>query len=203
MKKERLFAKMLLAAGLLAASSSCAAATQADSDNAVLNNIATRASVRQFTDQPVDRATLETIVRAGMAAPSAVNKQPWAFVAVTDRATLDSLQQASPNYRLETATAAIVVCGDLSKALEGDAQAYWVQDCSAATENILLAAHGLGIGAVWCGAYPIADRVKDVSKVLGLPENIVPLDVICLGYPDEDPMPKDKWEPGNVHWDKW
>lgn len=180
------------------------AATGEDAKNAVIENIMTRTSIRKFkADKPIPKDTLETILKAGMAAPTAVNKQPWAFVAVTDRATLDSLQQASPNYRLETATAAIVVCGDLSKALEGDAQAYWVQDCSAATENILLAAHGLGIGAVWCGAYPIADRVKDVSKVLGLPETIVPLDVICLGYPDEDPMPKDKWEPGNVHWDKW
>lgn len=175
-----------------------------DSKNAVIENIMTRTSIRKFkVDKPIPKDTLETLLKAGMAAPTAVNSQPWAFVAITERSMLDTLQKVSPNYRLETATAAIVVCGDMSKALKGDAQAYWVQDCSAATENILLAAHGLGLGAVWCGVYPTADRVKAVSETLKLPENIVPLDVICLGYPDEDPMPKDKWEPTKVHWDKW
>lgn len=189
---------------LLGASSSCVAATPDDnSANIVLNNIATRASVRQFTNQPVDKATLETIVRAGMAAPSAVNKQPWAFVVVTEREALDNLESAHPHANLKTATAAIIVCGDTEKALPGAAREYWIQDCSAATQNILLAAHALGLGAVWCGVHPSAERVSEVSKVLGLPASVIPLNIITMGYPAAQPQPKDKWKPENVHYQRW
>ena len=194
---------MLLSAGLLAAASSCAAATQADNANIVLNNIATRASVRQFTDQPIDKSTLETIVRAGMAAPSAVNKQPWAFIVVTERSVLDSLQNVHPYANLKTATAAVIVCGDTGKALQGYAREYWIQDCSAATQNILLAAHALGIGAVWCGVHPDPKRVPEVSRVLGLPESIIPLNIITMGYPASQPQPKDTWKPENIHYQRW
>ena len=93
---------------------------------------------------------------------------------------------------------AIVVCGDMNKALEGPAQAFWVQDCSAATENILLAAHALGLGAVWTGCYPMEERMANVSRVLNLPETVIPLCVIVMGYPSEQPEPKDKWKPENV-----
>lgn len=203
MKKERFFAKMLVSAGVLAASSSCVADIPADSADIVLNNIATRASVRQFTDQPIDKTTLETIVRAGMAAPSAVNKQPWAFVVVTEREALDSLQSVHPHANLKTATAAIIVCGDTEKALQGTAREYWIQDCSAATQNILLAAHALGIGAVWCGVHPIPERVSEVSRVIGLPETVIPLNIITMGYPAAQPQPKDKWKPENIHYQRW
>lgn len=203
MKKERFFAKMLVSAGVLAASSSCVADIPADSADIVLNNIATRASVRQFTDQPIDKTTLETIVRAGMAAPSAVNKQPWAFVVVTEREALDSLQSVHPHANLKTATAAIIVCGDTEKALQGAAREYWIQDCSAATQNILLAAHALGIGAVWCGVHPIPERVSEVSRVIGLPETVIPLNIITMGYPAAQPQPKDKWKPENIHYQRW
>ena len=203
MKKKRLFAKMFLSASLLAASSSCVAATQADDANAVLSNIATRASVRQFTNQPIDKSTLESLVRAGMAAPSAVNKQPWAFVVITERSVLDSLQNVHPYANLKTATAAIVVCGDTEKALQGYAREYWIQDCSAATQNILLAAHALGLGAVWCGVHPDPKRVSEVSRVLRLPESIIPLNIITMGYPASQPQPKDKWKPENIHYQHW
>ena len=180
-------------------------ASSTDTTEAVINNIMTRTSVRRFTSQPIAKDTLDLIVKAGMAAPSAVDARPWAFVVVTDRPVLDSLNQVSDHYNLKTATAAIVVCGDLSKALKDDAQSYWVQDCSAVSENILLAAHAYGLGAVWCGAYPIQDRVKAISQVLGLPENIVPLNVITMGHPDPDEptQPKDKFNPQNIHYQKW
>ena len=194
---------MFLSASLLAASSSCVAATQADDANAVLSNIATRASVRQFTNQPIDKSTLESLVRAGMAAPSAVNKQPWAFVVITERSVLDSLQNVHPYANLKTATAAIVVCGDTEKALQGYAREYWIQDCSAATQNILLAAHALGLGAVWCGVHPDPKRVSEVSRVLRLPESIIPLNIITMGYPASQPQPKDKWKPENIHYQHW
>ena len=168
-----------------------------------IENIMTRTSVRKFTDRVISKDTLETIVKAGMAAPTAVNKQPWDFVVVTERPVLDSLMAHHPYSNLATATAAIIVCGNMEKAMEGDGQAYWIQDCSAATENILLAAHSLGLGAVWCGVYPMQDRIAPVRETLQLPSYVTPLNIISMGYPAEDPQPKDKWNPANVHFQQW
>ena len=170
---------------------------------AVIENIMTRTSIRQFTDRQISRDTLDVLVKAGMAAPSAVNKQPWAFVVVTERPVLDSLMAVHPYSNLKTATAAIIVCGDMEKTLEGDNQGYWIQDCSAATENILLAAHAYGLGAVWCGVYPNQERIPGVKEVLNLPDYIMPLDIVTLGYPAENPEPKDKWDPSKVHYQVW
>ena len=177
-----------------------------DSQNAtaaVIENIMTRTSIRQFTDQPIAKDTLDLVVKAGMAAPSAVNAQPWAFIVVTEKEVLDSLNTIKPWFNLKTATAAIIVCGDMTKAMEGEGREYWVQDCSAASENILLAAHAYGLGAVWCGVYPNQEIVNGVSKVLEIPENIIPLNIITMGYPDENPEPKDKFKTENIHYQKW
>ena len=203
--KNRVFAKMATAAALLLLAVSCTqpAAPQADAARIVLDNIATRASVRQFTDQPVPDAVMEEILRAGMAAPSAVNKQPWAFVVVTEPERIAALNEVHPYANLKTATAAVIVCGDMDKALDGRAREYWVQDCSAVTENILLAAHALGLGAVWCGVYPSPDRVSAVSEVLGLPGSIVPLNIVTMGYPAAEVQPKDKWDPARIHYQQW
>lgn len=168
-----------------------------------IENIMTRTSVRMFTTQPIDKGIIENIVKAGMAAPSAMNKQPWAFVVVTDREMLDSLNAHHPYANLRTATAAIIVCGDMNKTFEGQGKTYWVQDCSAASENILLAAHAYGLGAVWCGVYPLDERIKEVSEVLGLPQYIVPLNIISMGYPADSPRPKDKYNPDLIHYQKW
>lgn len=168
-----------------------------------IENIMSRTSVRKFTDRAIAKDTLETIVKAGMAAPTAVNKQPWDFVVVTEREVLDSLMANHPYSNLATATAAIIVCGNMEKAMEGDGQAYWIQDCSAATENILLASHALGLGAVWCGVYPMQDRIVPVRETLKLPSYVTPLNIISMGYPAEDPDPKDKWNPSNVHYQQW
>lgn len=174
-----------------------------DATAAVIENIMTRTSIRQFTDRPISKDTLDLLVKAGMAAPSAVNAQPWAYIVVTEKEVLDSLNNNHPYANLKTATAAIVVCGDLKKTKEGEAREYWVQDCSAATENILLAAHAYGLGAVWCGVYPVTERVNAVKGVLGIPEDIIPLNIITLGYPDENPEPKDKFKTENIHYQKW
>ena len=180
------------------------AVSSADGKNAIIENIMTRTSVRSYTDEIIGSDTIETLLRAGMAAPTAVNKQPWHFVAITDRAKLDSIAVANPNAGMvKQAPLAIVVCGDLNKALEGPARAFWIQDCSAATENILLAAHGLGLGAVWTGLYPNEDRALAVSELLKLPENIVPLCAIVIGHPAEQPQPKDKWLPENVSYNEF
>ena len=169
---------------------------------AAINNIMTRTSIRQYTNEPVSKSDIETMLRAGMAAPTAVNKQPWHFVAVTDKAKLSELAGRRGGM-IKQAGVAIVVCGNLDKAMPGKAQAYWIQDCSAATENILLAANALGLGAVWTGCYPMEDRVAEVSKVLKLPETIVPLCVIAIGHPAEQPTPKDKWKPENVSYNEF
>ena len=207
MKKFRLMFAALFAAGLLASCSNSdntevTTASTAIAATAVIENIMTRTSIRQFTDQPVGKDTLDVIVKAGMAAPSAMNKQPWAFVVVTDKTVLDSLNAVHPHANLQTATAAIIVAGNMQKTIEGQGREYWVQDCSAATENILLAAHAYGLGAVWCGVYPMPDRVADVSRVLGLPDYIIPLNIITMGYPAQNPEPKDKFKEENIHYNR-
>lgn len=170
-----------------------------DQTEAIIQNIMTRTSVRAYTDQAIGKDTIEAILKAGMAAPTAVNAQPWHFVAVTNRAILDSLATSNPNARmLHQAPLAIVVCGDITKTLEGKGREFWIQDCSAATENILLAAHAYGLGAVWTAAYPIDDRMASISTTLQLPETIVPLCAIIIGHPAENPEPKDKWKEENV-----
>ena len=170
-----------------------------DNGKIAIETIMTRTSIRSFSDRAVSADTIEMLLRAGMAAPTAVNKQPWYFVVITDRAVMDSLGGNGRQSQMwKESPLAIAVCGNMEKALEGPAQAFWVQDCSAATENILLAAHALGLGAVWTGCYPMEERMANVSQVLKLPENIVPLCVIVMGYPNESPEPKDKWKPENV-----
>lgn len=171
--------------------------------NNCLKTIFSRKSVRSFTSQEVNTELLEELARAGMAAPSARNLQPWAFVIVTNRSTLDALAERLPYAKmLFEAPAAIVVCGDLAKV--GDSpEGYWVQDCSTATQNILLAAEALGLGAVWTGVHPRADRVTTVKDVLKLPDNVIPLNVIPIGYPKGEHQPKDKFKAENIHWQKW
>lgn len=200
------------AAALAAVAPSCTSAPDAASapdtsaapaTEAVITNIMTRTSVRRFTPRPISADTLETIVKAGMAAPTAVNKQPWEFVVVTERAVLDSIMAVHPYSNLQTATAAIIVCGNMEKTLDGEGRQYWVQDCSAASENILLAAHAFGLGAVWCGVYPMADRIGPLRSVLSLPDYITPLNVIAMGHCEGEHTPKDKWNPDAVHYQRW
>lgn len=205
---KKLFGMACVAAAAATICSACCCGANSceatDSAAVVLETIMTRTSVRAYTDQPVAAETVEQLLRAGMAAPTAVNKQPWAFVVLQDREQLDRLREVHPNARmLATAQVAIVVCGDMTKALEGTGRDFWIQDASAATENILLAAHALGLGAVWTGVYPNPERTAAISEVLGLPEEIIPLCVIPIGYPAENPEPKDKWKPENVHYGVW
>lgn len=175
-----------------------------NTSNNVLEVIHNRKSVRNYTDQAVSRKQLEDLVRAGMAAPSARNLQPWVFVIVRDRGVLNSLSDSLPYAKmLKNAKAAIVVCGDLSKNDIDIENSYWVQDCSAATQNILLAAESIGLGAVWTALYPYQERIRPVKQYLELPENIIPLNVIPIGYPTGSDKPKDKWKPENIHWEKW
>jgi len=170
-------------------------------DNPTLKVIHSRKSVRHYIGRKATKEDLLTLVKAGMAAPTAVDRRPWAFVIITDKAKLEELEEGLPYARMLTKSGAgIVVCGVLEKALPREV---WVQDCSAATENILLAAESMGLGAVWTGAYPSRERMDHIRKVLLIPDNIVPLNVIPIGYPAGDENPKDKFDPANVHWEKW
>ena len=177
------------------------------SANPALECILTRTSVRQYApDRTISRDTVETLLRAAMSAPTAVNKQPWAFIAIDSREDLDSLAAVLPYARMLTkAPLAIVTCGDLSKVIDSETseQGFWIQDVSAATENLLLAAHALGLGAVWTGVYPDSGRVKAVQQRLGLPDTIIPLAVVPIGYPTGTQIPKDKWNPDNIRFNRW
>lgn len=178
-------------------------ADKTDANTAVIENIMTRTSIRHFTNQPITKDTLDFIVKAGMAAPSAMNAQPWEFIIVTEKEQLDSLCEVHPWSNLKTATAAIIVCGNMQKISDKNIAGYWIQDCSAATENILLAAHSFGLGAVWCGVYPNDSVLPGVKRILELPDYITPLNIISMGYPAENPEPKDKFKTENIHYQKW
>lgn len=191
--------------GLFASSLFAAENKASNYENEILKTIHQRKSVRNFTDKAVTKSQLETLVRAGMAAPSAMNLQPWQFVVVDDKNVKDKFAESNKRQAemINKAQALIVVCGDMEISRELELEKYWQQDCSAATQNILLAAESLGLGAVWTGAYPTEERVKSVKSILGLPEDILPLCVILVGYPDGTDKPKNKWKPERIHWNKY
>ncbi len=166
----------------------------------IFNNILTRTSDRLFdSSKAVDRETFQKILHAGMAAPTGVNRCPWQFVLVTNRDLLRQLAAELPYCHMaKDAAGAIVVCGDKSKFLTGDDSELWVQDLSAASENILLATHALGLGAVWTAVYPHSDRMATVSRVLTIPDDFVPFNVIPVGYVSKHHAPFDKWNPSAV-----
>jgi len=166
-----------------------------------LEAIFTRRSIRAYTGQPVPAEMVDNLLQAAMQAPSAGNQQAWQFVVITSRPQLNAMAEVLPYGKmLITASLGIVVCGDLE--LE-KSKGYWVQDCSAATQNILLAAHALGLGAVWLGVYPREQRVIDVRKVLGIPESAIPLCAIAIGYPAEQKPRDDRYNAARVHHDGW
>ncbi|MCF7916011.1 MAG: nitroreductase family protein [Spirochaetaceae bacterium] len=166
--------------------------------------ILSRTSIRSFSDQVVEENILRKLLDAGMAAPSAVNMQPWMFVVLHKRELLDTLADKLPYAKmLKQAPVAIVVCGDLRKTLDQREREYWVEDCSAAAENILLAAHALGLGAVWTAVHPVPSRVEAVQNTLHMPEYLIPLNVMPLGYPAESREPKRKWDESKIHWNSW
>ncbi len=179
-----------------------------------LDVIMTRTSVRSFTGDPISKEQLETILKAGMAAPSAINIQPWRFVVVTDKEKIASVFANGFQKDMYTqAGAVIVVCGQTTMMRkpfgqpdapeEEQPNMFWYEDCSAVAQNILLAVKALGLGAVWTAGYPAMERVAPIAQALGIPENVVPLCVIPVGVPAEDPTPKDKWKPENIHWEQW
>jgi len=166
-----------------------------------LTAIHTRRSIRRYTDRAVPEETITRLLQAAMAAPSAGNEQPWQFFVITDRAILDAIPKFHPySAMLKHASVAILVCGDLTREKH---RGYWVQDCSAAAQNLLLAATAMGLGAVWTGVHPQEDRVDGMRKLLRLPEQVIPLALIPLGYPAEHPGSADRFDPGRIHRNGW
>lgn len=166
-----------------------------------MDAILTRRSIRKFTRDPVTDAQVEDLLRAAMAAPSAGNQQPWQFVVVRDPKILEVIAAANPyGGPAREAPVSIVVCADLDR---DQRPGFWPQDCSAATQNLLLAAHAAGLGAVWCGTYPREERMGPIAQVLGLPENILPFAVIPVGHPAVKPAPVNRFDPSRVHFEHW
>ena len=206
--KNSTYLIILLALGLVFTSykwiSSSSSAVGEAVQKSTIEDIMTRTSVRAYTDKAVGSEQIDTLLRAAMAAPTAGNKQPWRFVVINDKSILNAI---SENFHTMTmakdAAAAVIMCGDVTSTFDGDARDYWIQDVSAASENLLLAAHAMGLGAVWCGIYPQMSRVEQSSEMLHLPENIIPMACICVGYPAGETTPKDKWKPEYIHYDTW
>lgn len=166
-----------------------------------LDLIIGRRSIRKYTEQTVADETIIEIIKAGMYAPSAGNAQTWEFIVIRNKETFFKITEVHPySQMLKSASAAIVVCGNLQREKYKD---FWVQDCSAATENILLAAHTLGLGAVWLGVYPIMDRVHGLQKILNLPQSVVPLSIIPVGYPAEQKEVPDRYNEKYIHYEYW
>ena len=168
--------------------------------NEAYRNIVTRTSVRRFTDQKIDENIKVALLRAGMSAPSGVNRQPWEFIVVDDPEILGQLAESLPYAKMAAhAPLAIVVCGNSDRFLSDEDSTLWIQALSAASETILLAAHALGLGGVWTCLYPHADRIEAASRILRIPQGIIPFNLIPVGYPEKDHAPMDKWHPDRVH----
>lgn len=171
--------------------------------NPKLDLLFSRRSIRTYTDQEIPEEMLVDLLEAAMAAPSAVAKDPWHFIVLRSRDTIDQLAAALPNGKmLAGAAVALVVCGDLNRAHDRQLS-FLLQDVSAAIENILLAAHALGLGACWLGIHPREERIAIVSRLFGLPGNIIPVSGISLGWPAEVKGPRTRFNPECVHWERW
>lgn len=169
-------------------------------DNVAYMSILNRVSVRRYTDKAVTPEQVSAILHAAMSAPSGVNKQPWEFMIIDEPELLTQLADALPYAKMTAqAPVAIVVCGNRDRFLPGVDDVLWEQDLSAASENILLSAHAIGLGGVWTCIYPHEERMAPVGKILNLPENIIPFNLIPIGYPEKGHAPMDKWHPERIH----
>ncbi|GAB4302495.1 MAG: nitroreductase family protein [Marinilabiliales bacterium] len=166
-----------------------------------LKAIFERRSIRKYKSTPVEEEKINMLLKAGMYAPSARNQQPWHFIVIDDRKILNDLATIHPYAKmLLEAPLAILVCSD--DTLE-ETKGYQAVDCSAATQNILLAAHDLGLGSVWLGVYPREQRMNDIKNLFALPKHIHPISLIAIGYPDETKEVPDRFHPERIHINKW
>lgn len=162
--------------------------------------ILTRRSIRKYTSEAVSDETVNQLLSAAMSAPTAGN-EPWHFVVLRERGVLEAFTKFHPHaLMLKTAAAGILVCGDPTvEVLKGR----WLMDCSAATENMLIAANALGLGAVWVGIYPVEERIQGVRELLGVPDHVIPLSLVSVGWPGERKSPPNRFRPERVHEGRW
>ena len=165
-------------------------------EKGVMDVIFSRKSVRHYTEQAVEADKLLALVKAGMAAPTAMNRQPWSFIIVTNMTSVAPISDKPGLMMLQKAKAAILVLGKKD-------EKFWQQDCSAATENILLAAEAMGLGAVWCAGYPLTDRTDSYKALFNYSDDYEVLSLISIGYPTGEDEPKDKFKEEKIHWNIW
>lgn len=167
----------------------------------IFEAIFTRRSIRRFTDEPVSDEDLRIILKSAMLAPSACNQQPWHFIILRDADSREKASRTSPYTAMAAhAPLVIIVCGDTK---DEKAKGFWIEDCSASTENLLLAARGKNIGTVWCGVYPVMERVDYLRNALGIPEHVIPLGLICAGHPAQEFREAERFREDRIHLEKW
>jgi nitroreductase len=163
--------------------------------------ILTRRSIRKYTTQSISEETLHDLIRATVSAPFAGNQQPWHFLIIDEKKLLQKIPEYHPNGKmLKFADKAILICGDLNRETF---KGYWMIDCSAATQNLLLAAHTYGIGSCWLGVYPVDERVRHLRKLFGIPEHVIPFSLVALGYPDESKKSENRYNSTRIHRNRW
>jgi nitroreductase len=167
----------------------------------MLEAIRKRSSIRKYKDEPVTEEQIETLLRAGMQAPSARNLQPWEFITTRNRELMRKISDVHPYAGMvPSAGAVILVLGNTNTQPE---IGYILEDCSASIENILLEAVNMGLGAVWLGVYPREERVRGISKLFVIPDHIVPVALVSIGVPNEEKPFIDRYDPAKVHRDRW
>ncbi|MEG8947932.1 nitroreductase family protein [Rosettibacter firmus] len=166
-----------------------------------LEAIFTRRSIRKFKNKEIPEELVIKLLQAAMYAPSARNTQPWHFIVINDRKKLNEIPKLHPYAEMcYEATLAIMICGDLDLEIT---EGYIALNCAAATQNLLLAAHDLGLGAVWLGVYPRKERMEKLSKFFGIPKNIIPVSLVAIGYPDEVKPKPERFKPDRIHYNHW
>lgn len=214
MKKNLLLGVVFFSALVVSACGSGDEAKSTGVDNETIQTIMQRKSVRAFTDQAIPAEYMEAMLKAAMAAPTGSNIQPWHFVVLTDKSKYARVFENNFNMRIFNSAAAVVVfCADTTVtrpprdnpdgAPVTRPNGTWRDDMGACTENFLLAAESLGLGAVWTAAYPYSDRYSSMKRELGMPDSILPYCAVAVGYPANDEQPKDKWKPERIHFDQW
>jgi nitroreductase len=170
--------------------------------NNLINSIFKRRSIRNYIDREVEKEKLILLLKTAMAAPTSANSQPWEFVVVTDKEKLNELRKTllAGQYN---ATVAIIVCGNMQLAFANKDKEIWTQDCSAAIENMLIAAVELGLGSVWIGLYPTLSKCKPVCKLLNIPDHVIPMSVVYFGYPAEHKEPRTQYNEKRIYWQEY
>lgn len=167
--------------------------------NSIVDNMLNRKSVRKYSDKKIEQEKIDIILKSAMSAPSAMNKQPWEILVITDKTKLAKIAEIAPNAGYsKDSQVTMIVCGD-----KNTSEKFWVQDCCAMTENILLAVESLELGAVWCAVYPFEDKIQGLQTLFNLPENIIPLNIIPIGYPLQKETPKQKYDSKKIHINNW